>query len=109
MAVKVRVDLSGIEGRLRVTPALKGAMALAAMRGMEPYVRMDTGALNGSVFVRDGKVVYPLDYASATYHNTRNLVNTQHHPKATPLWGDAYSASGAKEVKEAVTRHVTKG
>lgn len=118
MAVSVsieleRVDLSQIRRALDMgTDAHRRRLALAAGRGMTPYVPMRTGALTGSVQPGVGEVTYRgtnrgFDYASFVFDPSRPIrIHKDRHPKATSRWDRKYSDDGAKEVCEEVLRIV---
>lgn len=118
MAVSVsieleRVDLSQIRRALDMgTDAHRRRLALAAGRGMTPYVPMRTGALTGSAQPGVGEVTYRgtnrgFDYASFVFDPSRPIrIHKDRHPKATSRWDRRYSDDGAKEVCEEVLRIV---
>lgn len=118
MAVSVsieleRVDLSQIRRALDMgTDAHRRRLALAAGRGMTPYVPMRTGALTGSAQPGVGEVTYRgtnrgFDYASFVFDPSRPIrIHKDRHPKATSRWDRKYGDDGAKEVCEEVLRIV---
>ena len=116
MAVSVRItrmDLGPCRRALDMsTDAHRRRLALAAGRGMTPYVPMRTGALTGSAQPGVGEVTYRgtnrgFDYASFVFDPSRPIrIHKDRHPKATSRWDRKYSDDGAKEVCEEVLRIV---
>lgn len=116
MAVSIsieRIDLAEIRRVLDMgTDAHRRRLALAAGRGMTPYVPMRTGALTGSASPGVGEVTYRgtnrgFDYASFVFDPSRPIrIHKDRHPKATSRWDVKYGDDGAKEVCEEVLRIV---
>ena len=116
MAVTVsveRIDLAEIRRVLDMGPAApRRRLALAAGRGMSPYIPFRTGALTGSAQPGVGEVTYRgtnrgFDYASFVFDPSRSIrIHKDRHPKATSRWDVKYGDDGAKEVCEEVLRIV---
>lgn len=116
MAVTVEItklDLAQIRRVLDMgTDAHRRRLAVAAGRGMNPYIPFRTGALTGSASPGVGEVTYRgtnrgFDYASFVFDPSRSIrIHTDRHPKATSRWDRKYSDDGAKEVCEEVLRIV---
>lgn len=81
-------------------------VALAAMRGMQKLVPVDTGLLQRSPVPSDMKVTYPVGYASYAYDPPRGRIHTYPNPTATARWAEVYGESGMPEVVEEVSRIV---
>lgn len=90
------------------TDAHRRRLALAAGRGMNPYVPFRTGQLARDAHPGVGVVTYPTDYAIYVFDPHRPIhIHRDRHPKATSRWDRKYSADGAKEVCEEVLRIVS--
>lgn len=112
MAVSVRItrmDLGPCRRALDMsTDAHRRRLALAAGRGMNPYIPFRTGQLTGSASPGVGVVTYPTDYAVYVFDPRRPIhIHKDKHPKATSRWDRKYSDDGAKEVCEEVLRIVS--
>lgn len=110
-AVQVRIvssDLSACKRALDMgTDANRRRLAMAAARGMNPYVPMRTGQLMGSASAGVGEVTYNTEYAAYVFDPSRPIhIHKDKHPKATSRWDRKYSDDGAKEVCEEVARIV---
>lgn len=73
----------------------------------EPNVPYKTGALNesGPAQVTPEGVVYGgngIEYARYQYFGTHHNFNTQHHPKATAMWGEVALAERGDEFRSMV-------
>lgn len=112
MAVSVRIarmDLGPCRRALDMsTDAHRRRLALAAGRGMNPYIPFRTGQLTGSASPGVGVVTYSTDYAAYVFDPSRPIhIHKDRHPKATSRWDRKYSDDGAKEVCEEVLRIVS--
>lgn len=112
MAVSVRItrmDLGPCRRALDMsTDAHRRRLALAAGRGMNPYIPFRTGQLTGSASPGVGEVTYNTDYAAYVFDPSRPIhIHKDRHPKATSRWDRKYSDDGAKEVCEEVLRIVS--
>lgn len=111
MAVTVEItklDLAEVRRVLDMgTDAHRRRLAVAAGRGMNPYVPMRTGQLMGSAQPGVGVVAYNTDYVTYVFDPHRPIrIHKDKHPKATSRWDRKYSDDGAKEVCEEVLRIV---
>ena len=110
IGLKVETHLGDARDRIDLSHANLTRLAVAAMRGMTPYVPWQTGQLSRSAHIEDAAVVYnPVSgggtsYASYVYYKKRADFNRTMHPKATSEWAEAYTDSGAKEVVREVEK-----
>lgn len=109
MAVEVSINFKPAYAAVDFSPADMSRLANAAMAGMEPYVRFDTGNLNATAHVVGDTVVYDAPYAAYPFENTHNRVTKTGHPRAAARWDKAYAASGMPELVEEAVRIVYGG
>lgn len=103
--VTFQVDLRDAEQRLTWTPEKDHLLAVAALRGMNRLVPIDTGKLRAGAFVEGDTVVYSrgADYAGYVYNMPQAWIRT---PGTFAKWADEYVSLGAPEVIEEVERIV---
>ena len=104
--VQMEVNLTEAEQRLNFTPEKNHLLAVAALRGMNRYVPIDTGKLRGGAYVETDEVVYSrgVEYAGYVYNMPQAWIKT---PGTYANWPQAYVDAGAPEVVEEVERIVS--
>lgn len=98
--VTVQAELTGLDPSvLELVPRDRIRLAMAALRGLNKYVPMDTGSLRRSAIPTPYGVHYGVRYASYA-EDPRGEIHTDKNPSATAHWPEVYDKSGAPQVVE---------
>ena len=92
-SVKLNKSIGQIISDAGINDSARMFAASEAMRFMDGYVPMDSGALarSADVSVRDGRgrVVYSKPYAAVCYYGETKKFNREKHQNATAFWDRA--------------------
>lgn len=96
--LSVKVSVSGLDASaLALDDRDMRRLAVAAQRGMDKYVPMDTGTLRESASPMPSGVHYAVEYASYA-EDPRGTIHTDKNPIAVAHWPEHYDELGAPEV-----------
>lgn len=110
MGWAAEVTVSGF-AKAREALAVEGAqmrVGMAALRGMQRFVPVDTGALRVGAYAGPMEVTYsrgPAQSYAAYVYGNRNKAHAR-TPGTDLDWPGAYQASGAREVVEEIGRAI---
>lgn len=95
------VNMSGVKAKVRSichNRQLGQFLADTAMKGMDQYVPMRTGALAGSATAKPFIISYGMKYAKYPYHGRRMRFTKDYHPNATSYWDRAYAIAHGQQL-----------
>lgn len=109
MALKVKVDVSGVPRKVRNICQYEKLGRYASetfAKMMNPYVPMDTGTLSQSYATEPYKVIYNQPYAHRLYEGEGFNFSKEKHPLATAHWDNAAKEARGNELAKEMTAYI---
>ena len=110
--VKLKKSIGQIVSDSGVNDSARIFAAEEAMKLMDEYVPMNTGALaqSAEVSVRDGKgiVYYSKPYAAVCYYGDKRNFSREKHQKASAFWDRAMMQGAGKDFVKSVESFIKK-